>query len=83
MNEEQTVATVEILRNAGCTSAWIFTDSDVTETGFLVPEADLDWVAPYQSPLMKATCISLMRVFPRSKVFIGPYRRGLPLRQLY
>jgi hypothetical protein len=83
MTEDQRVAAVEILRNAGYTSAWIFTDTDVTETGFLVPEADLDWVAPYESPLMSATCISLMHVFPRSKVFIGPYRRGLPLRQLY
>jgi hypothetical protein len=97
MTEAQAVVCERILRGAGYSHAWVLDTTDSTETGFLVPESDLDWRAPVyvgygaplewvahkESPLMRETSIALMRVLAGIKVFIGDYKDNLPLTQLY
>lgn len=72
-----------ILREAGYSAAWMLKSTDKTETGFLVPLADLDWIPPHESPLMRQTCIALMGVFPGTKVFIIPYEADLAAERFY
>jgi hypothetical protein len=97
MTEAQVVACARILKSAGYTHAWVLDSTDSTETGLLVPEADLDWgdpvyvgygapldwVAHKESPLMRETSIALMGVLPGAKVFISAYRDDLAVTQLY
>jgi hypothetical protein len=97
MTEAQVVGCERILRNAGYSHAWVLDTNDSTETGFLVPESDLDWgvpvyvgygapldcVAHEESPLMRGTSIGLMGVLPGTKVFIGAYSDDLAVSQLY
>ena len=97
MTEAQVVVCERILRGAGYSHAWVLDTTDSTETGFLVPESDLDWgvpvyvgyaapsdwVAHTESPLMRETTIALMAVFPGTKVFIGELKGELPATQLY
>jgi hypothetical protein len=97
MTEAQVVECERILRGAGYSQAWVLDSIDSTERVFLVPESDLDWgvpvyvgygapldwVAHTESPLMRKTSIGLTGVFPGTKVFIGAYRDGLAVSQLY
>jgi hypothetical protein len=97
MTEAQVVVCERILKGAGYSHAWVLDSVDSTETGFLVPEADLDWGVPVQlgygaplgwvareaSPLMTETSIALTRVLPGTKVFIGANNDNLAVTQLY
>ena len=93
----QVAACERILKGAGYSHAWVLDSIDSTETGFLVPEGDLDWGAPVQlgygaplgwmahedSPLMRETSIALMGVLPGTKVFVGAHKDDLAVTQLY
>jgi hypothetical protein len=97
MTEAQVVACERILKGAGYSHAGVLDSTHSTETGFLVPEADLDcgvpvqlgygaplgWVAHEESPLMRETSIALMGVLPGTRVFIGAYKDSLAVTQLY
>jgi hypothetical protein len=97
MTQAQVVECERILKGAGYSHAWVLDSTDSTETGFLVPESDLDWgvpvyvgygapldwVAHKQSPLMRETSIALMRVLPGTKISIGALKEDLALTPLY
>jgi hypothetical protein len=97
MTEAQVGECERILRGAGYSRAWVRDTTDPTETGFLVPESDLDWgvpvyvgygapldwVAHEESPLMREMSIALMGVLPGTKVFVGAYTDDLAVTQLY
>jgi hypothetical protein len=83
MTVEQRDACAAVLRAAGYSAAWILLSDDYTDTGFLVPPADLDWTAPYESPRMRDASIALMGELPGTKTFVGPYRDDLPVERLY
>ena len=97
MTEAQVLVCERILRDAGYSHAWVLDPTDSTETGFLVPESDLDWGVPVyvgygapldwlahqESPLMRETSIALMGVLPGTKVFVSAYKDDLAVTQLY
>ena len=83
LDEAQLLASERVLRAAGYSTAWVLLPNNVTETIFLVPPGELDWVAPFESAQMRETCRALNDELPYHKVYLGPWRAGLPVEQLY
>jgi hypothetical protein len=71
------IAASDFLKAAGFSAAWVLTNTDRVEAVFLVPREEL-----VTSDLDSQT-LELMSILPGRKVYIAPYRIGLPVDRLY
>jgi hypothetical protein len=76
LSSDRTAAS-EILRACGYSTAWLLNDSDALEVAFLVPRAEMV-LSDAESQTLR-----LMAALPGRKVYIVPYRDGLPVIRLY
>jgi hypothetical protein len=83
LTEGEIVATAEVLRKAGFTTAWVLDDGDETEVAFLVLRTEGDFRSIQESPSTGLVVKALKAVLPHRKVFLAAFRDGLRVSKLY